>query len=329
MTTGLIIGKFMPLHRGHMYLIEHARQRVQRLVVIVYSIRAQPIPGPLRYEWLHELYPDVTVYHCDDEIPQYPHEHPDFWDLFIATLHRFMPTGPDVVFTSEDYGEELAQRLGARSEVVDLARKTFPVSGTAVRERPYAHWQYLPEPVRAYYTRKVVCLGAESTGKTTLSLRIAAHLGATWIPEYGRLYCEWYQSVQAQHDMDQIFRGQMVLEDWGRRHANRLLICDTDTLTSCIWNERYFQHYPEWMNREFEARLSHLYLLCDIDLPWVDDGVRDSGAERKWFHWRFVEELQSRRLPYVLVQGEGEHRFAAALHAIEQHFPDVVQALRQ
>ncbi|MGQ0603443.1 MAG: AAA family ATPase [Anaerolineales bacterium] len=328
MTTGLVIGKFLPPHRGHMHLMEYARACVQQLVVIVYSIQAQSIPGALRTQWLRELYPDVTVYHCDDEIPQYPYEHPDFWNIFVGTVRRFLSHGPDWVFTSEEYGEELAQRLGAQHAMVDLNRETYPISGTAVRENPYTNWHLIPEPVRAHYARKITFIGAESTGKTTLSLQIAAHLGATWIPEYGRLYYEMYRSVHEQHDMDLIFRGQMALEDWGMRRANRLLICDTDTLTSCVWNERYYQHYPEWMNREFEARKSHLHLLCNIDLPWIYDGVRDSGEQRQWFHRRFLEELHTRQLPYVLISGQGEARFDAALAAIRQHFPEAVAALR-
>ena len=175
-------------------------------------------------------------------------------------------------------------------------------------------------PQRKALIPKVTFIGAESTGKSTLSLKVAAHLGATWIPEYGRLYCEQVRSVVDQRDMDLIVLGQMALEDWGMRHAPRLLVCDTDVLTSCIWNERYFNHYPDWMSREFEKRRSDLFLVCDIDLPWVADDIRDSGGERRrWFHRRFLEELRARHLPHVLVSGNYAERFHRALTAVEQH----------
>jgi NadR type nicotinamide-nucleotide adenylyltransferase len=178
-------------------------------------------------------------------------------------------------------------------------------------------------------TPKITFIGAESTGKTTLSLKIAAHLSATWIPEYGRVYVEQVRSVVDQRDMDLIVLGQMALEDWGRRHAQRLLVCDTDMLTSCIWNERYFNHYPDWMSREFEQRRSDLFLLCDIDLLWVADEIRDSGGERRrWFHRRFLEELHARHLPYALISGTYDERFQRARDAITQRFPEVAATAR-
>jgi len=155
MSTGFTLGKFMPLHRGHMYLVDHARGRVGRLTVLVCSLTREPIPGALRYRWVRDLYPDVNVQHCTDENPSYPHEHPDFWNIWLRSIRRFCPTGPDVVFTSEAYGDQLAELLGARHELVDLKREKFPVSGMAVRERPGDHWDMLPPPVQAYFTEQM------------------------------------------------------------------------------------------------------------------------------------------------------------------------------
>ncbi|HEY4720238.1 MAG TPA: adenylyltransferase/cytidyltransferase family protein, partial [Anaerolineae bacterium] len=80
MTAGFLLGKFLPVHRGHMYIIEYGRSRVDHLTVLVCSLERDPIPGELRYGWVKQLFPDANVQHCDDEIPSYPHEHPDFWD---------------------------------------------------------------------------------------------------------------------------------------------------------------------------------------------------------------------------------------------------------
>lgn len=328
-TTGLIIGKFLPPHHGHLHLIEQARRQVDHLTVLVCSLQREPIPGVLRYQWLKELCPSVNVQHCTDENPSYPEEHPDFWSIWVRSIRKFVPTGPDWVFTSEAYGDELARRLSARHALVDLERRAFPVSGTAVRENPYAYWEMLPEPVRAYYTRKVALAGAESTGKTTLAMKLAERLPTQWTEEYGRRYVEQVRAVETQADMDLIALGQTALEDRAIRQANRILICDTDLLATLIWNERYFHHYPPWMNDLYEARRSHLYLLCDIDLPWIADGYRDSGSDerRAWFHRRFLEELQARQLPYVLIRGDAEQRLTTALQAVEQHFPQAVAAL--
>ena len=151
MTTGFILGKFMPLHRGHMYLIEYASERVDQLIVLVCSLKRESIPGELRYGWVRDLYPAVNVLHCADEVPSYPHEDPDFWNIWLRLIRRFVSIGPDVVFTSETYGDKLAEILGARHECVDLARARFNVSGSAVRANPRLYWDLLPPPVQAYY----------------------------------------------------------------------------------------------------------------------------------------------------------------------------------
>jgi HTH-type transcriptional repressor of NAD biosynthesis genes len=114
--TGLIIGKFMPPHRGHQYLIDQALRHVAGpdLTVLVCSLAAEPITGAIRYAWMNELYPGANVQHLTDELPSEPQDHPRFWELWVAAIRRFVPTGPDLVFTSEAYGDELAARLGAR-----------------------------------------------------------------------------------------------------------------------------------------------------------------------------------------------------------------------
>lgn len=151
MTTGFILGKFLPVHRGHMYIIDYARSRVDHLTVLVCTLQRDPIPGELRYGWVRQLFPHVNVQHCDGEIPSYPYEHPDFWNIWLHTIRRYCPTGPEVVFTSETYGDRLAEILGARHECVDLARSKFNISGSAVRANPRAYWDMIPPPVQVYY----------------------------------------------------------------------------------------------------------------------------------------------------------------------------------
>src|SRR5687768_9683832 len=77
--SGMLLGKFMPPHLGHVYLCEFARSYVRDLTIIVGTLPSEPIPGELRYAWMKELFPDVRVVHLAEELPQYPHEHPDFW----------------------------------------------------------------------------------------------------------------------------------------------------------------------------------------------------------------------------------------------------------
>lgn len=154
MTTGLIWGKFMPLHNGHLYLIDQARSQVDTLTILLCSVQSQPIPGALRYQWLKTLYPTLDVQHCSDEIPQYPQEvasPAEYWAIWLPVLRRYLPHGLDFLFTSEKYGDTLAPMLGARHICIDPLRLTYPVSGSAIRQNPQAYWGSLPPPVQQYY----------------------------------------------------------------------------------------------------------------------------------------------------------------------------------
>ena len=185
---GMILGKFMPPTQGHRYLAGFTARLCDRLTVLVCSKPGQSIPGHCRAAWMRDMLPHCDVVHIPDDLPDTPEEHPEFWKLWLAVIHRAVPGAIDLVCTSEDYGPELARRVGAAYLPVDRCRNGVPVSGTLMRADPYANWRHLPEAVRSWYCRRVVVFGPESTGKSTLAERLARHYGTVWVPEYARGY---------------------------------------------------------------------------------------------------------------------------------------------
>jgi NadR type nicotinamide-nucleotide adenylyltransferase len=159
---GLVIGKFLPPHRGHQYLIETARSQSEKLVVMVCDRAGDPIPAQLRADWIRELHPGAVVMVIDD------HHDPDDSELWAKLTIQWLSGPPDAVFTSEDYGDRYAALMGSTHICVDRARRHVPCSGTAVRADPYAMWDFIDPPVRGWYAKRVCALGAESTGTTTL-----------------------------------------------------------------------------------------------------------------------------------------------------------------
>ena len=317
-TSGMVLGKFMPPHLGHIYLVEFARNYVDRLTVVVGTLAREPIPGELRYRWMKELFPDVNVVHLTDENPQEPHEHPDFWDIWRDSLKRVLPGPVDHVFTSEPYGRKLAEVLGATSVPVDLARTAQPVSGTKVREDPMGHWAYLPRCVRPYFVRRICIFGPESTGKSTLARDLAARFGTVHVPEYARAHLEWQDGKIVAGDIPRIARGQMAAEDALARSAHRLLFCDTDLITTTIWSDVLFGSCPDWIRAEADRRGYELYLLTGVDVPWVADSVRYLPEERRSFFDRCRQELDRRGRSYVVLNGSWDERLATATAAVER-----------
>jgi NadR type nicotinamide-nucleotide adenylyltransferase len=313
----MLLGKFLPPHLGHVYLAEFARAYCTELTVVVGSLAREPIPGALRHAWMSELASGARVVHMTDEVPQEPSEHPDFWQIWHDCLMKHLGSYPEVVFASETYGKRLAEVLHARFVPVDLARSAVPVSGTAIREDPMTHWAYIPRCVRPYFARRVCVFGPECTGKSTLARRLAAHYGTAVVPEYARAHLAAQDGALGPTDIPLIARGQMASEDALARNAERVLICDTDVRTTVLWSEALFGQCPDWIRTEAARRRYDLYLLTDIDVPWVQDGVRYLPGERASFMARCERALGEQGAPVVRVRGSAAERFAIARDAVD------------
>jgi NadR type nicotinamide-nucleotide adenylyltransferase len=320
MTLGLVVGKFYPPHRGHKLLIDTARSHVDRLVVLLPVHPSQTIPGALRKAWLEEIHPDCEIHMVPDELDDDSRQ----WATFtVAHLGR----APDVVFTSEEYGPHYAGFMGCRHVMVDQARANVPCSGTMIRAAPLEHLDFLEPCVRAYFVRRVVLIGAESTGKTTLAAELATHYRTPWVAEYGREY--WEKKV-AGLDMNGPLPGwkdeefvhiageQQRRENAAARTANKVLICDTNAFATGTWYERYCGRRHPAVDALGMQDVVHLYLLAEPDFPFVQDGFRDGENIRDWMHGRFVEETKRTGVATVRLRGTPTERKEAACAVIDQ-----------
>jgi NadR type nicotinamide-nucleotide adenylyltransferase len=258
------------------------------------------------------------VIHLTEELPQQPVEHPEFWTLWRTSLQRVLPGSPDYVFASEDYGERLAAELGAEFVAVDRSRSVVPVSGTAIRNDPVGHWDYLPRCVRPYFLRRVCLFGPESTGKTTLARRLAERFETVAVPEYARPLLEAQGGRIEPEDIPRIARGQLASEEALARNARGVLFCDTDLLTTTIWSDVLFGSCPEWVRLEAGRRTYDLYLLLDVDVPWMTDVVRYLPDQRRAFFDRCRLALEERGRPFVVITGDWERRLTTAIAAVER-----------
>lgn len=314
MVTGFVIGKFYPLHLGHTYLLDVAQSHCDRLIVCVCDKVGQDLPGAVRAAWIRELHPEADVRVIPDTLPDGDSR---AWAEYTV---RILGSPPDVVFTSEDYGPAYARLMGSRHVMVDRARTHTPVSGTAVRADALSQWEFLAPPVRAYYAKRVVVLGAESTGTTTLAQALAGHFGTVWVPEYGREYTE-RKVAQAERSWSSeefvhIAAEQARREDEAARHANRLLVCDTDPWTTMLWHERYLGRNNQKVADIARGRRVDLYLLTGDEIPFVQDGTRDGVHIRHAMHRRFRDRLQRRGVPFSVLIGSPRRRLERAVELV-------------
>jgi len=313
----LILGKFMPPHKGHCYLADFARRCVDELVILVCSLEDDPIPGAQRVAWMRALFPDCRVIAVTEDLPQTPADHPDFWALWRSAIQRLVPEPVDWVFSSEPYGDQLAEILSARHIPVDPKRETVPVSGAQIRTAPMRHWAQIPALVQPWFLKKVCLFGPESVGKSTLSAQLAKHYHTTFVAEFARTLLNVKEGTCELGDIPVIARGQLASEDAASQLANRILFCDTDLVTTTIWSHVLFGECPPWIERLAAERSYDLYLLLDIDVPWIADEQRCLREYRAEFMQLCVDALQRQQRPYQIIRGPWETRFKQACQWVD------------
>jgi len=318
---GLALGKFWPLHAGHSNLINTALAQCRRVTVQLLVHPDEDIPLETRASWIREVHPSARLVSAYDDAPV-DFDDPAVWDRHMLVIKALLDAPVDAVFTSDDYGGELARRLNAHWVQVDPGRRENAISGTAVRANPEAFWNELSPCVRAHYVRRVVVTGAESTGTTTLARMLAAHLGCPWVGEFGR---EWSETRPEgpfapwrSDEFVAIAQTQIAREDEAARVTpNRWLICDTDALATTLWHERYMGHASAAVG-EVAARHPSPFarILTGDDIPFVQDGLRDGEHIRHAMQQRFRDAIagpEGRRAPWIEVRGGVEERLAASL----------------
>lgn len=167
--------------------------------------------------------------------------------------------------------------------------------------------------------KRVVVTGSESTGKTTLARDLAEHFGTIWVPEYARGYCDERGPNLTFDDVEPIARGQIDECDTAIAGARRdLIVLDTDLLSTAIYSRHYYGECPAWIDAAVRDRRGDLYLLCDIDVPWTPDAVRDRPRQRAEVQALFREGLEALGAHVVDVRGTWEERFPIAVGAVER-----------
>ncbi len=163
---------------------------------------------------------------------------------------------------------------------------------------------------------RIAITGPESTGKSQLAEVLAKHFNTTWVPEFARTYLEKLDRPYQFEDIECIAKGQLASEEAFAEKANGLLFCDTDCLVTKIWAEFKYGRCPQWIEDSFKSHIYDLYLLCDIDLPWEYDPLREHPDQRSILFNLYLEALKLQGLPYFVIKGHGDERSKNAINII-------------
>lgn len=167
--------------------------------------------------------------------------------------------------------------------------------------------------------KKIVITGPESTGKTELTIKLAQHYNTTYVPEYAREYIENLNRKYTYDDVETIAKKQINLANHLSNKESTILFLDTYLIITKVWFKWVYNKCPGWLLKSIEEMKIDLFILCNIDLPWIDDPVRENGGENRIRLFKeYKKELDTYGFNYKIVSGFGEERFRNALQYINE-----------
>lgn len=298
MKKGFLIGKFYPFHLGHAALMQEALQHCDRLRVLVCAAASENISGQQRATWIRSHFAQenrisVEIFHYDETLlPNTSASSQEVSRIWANALKPLMRE-EKFIFSSEPYGDFVAECMNIQH--IRIKDET-PIRATRIRENPYKHWDYIPDSVKPYYQKKIVLLGTESTGKTTLTDYLCSQIqGAIAVYEAGRDIVGQSEQVTSE-DITNI-----LAEHTRRIHAAEqtlapFIIIDTDWQITLSYSRFFLHTAPPISDDIRRTHKANLYLYLNAEAPYIQDGTRlplDLRNALDLSHRAVLEEMQT------------------------------------
>lgn len=321
MRHGLVLGKFMPLHNGHLGLINFAARHCDTLTVLLCAEKKEIIPGHVRLQWLKKEIAGNSIIelfeYSDEELPNTSVSSIEVSSKWSAVLKERYPF-VNIIFASEQYGNFLAALMNISCMLYDEKRIRFPVSASQISEHPFAYWEHIPASVKNYYTKKVFIVGTESTGKSILTEKLAMHYNTVFVPEMARDIIEHTEEC-TYDDLAKIaaYHANKIINMFPL--ADKLLFIDTDinitrSYAAFLFNKELL--VPGWVE---EANKGDLYIFLEPDCPLVQDGTRLDEDNRNKLSRSHENMLNKNNISYIRICGDWDSRLKKAIEIIEEN----------
>ncbi len=167
--------------------------------------------------------------------------------------------------------------------------------------------------------KKIVIIGGESTGKSTLCKQLAAYYKTAWVPEYAREYLEQLTRPYGKEDLLKIAKGQLKLEKRLESNAKNILFCDTDLFVIKVWSEHKYGVCEPYILSKIEKQKYDAYIVTSPDMPWVYDRLREHPDQkrREYFFEKYINLVKGQGVPFIVVKGIEEERLKTAISFLE------------
>ncbi|MCO4294224.1 AAA family ATPase [Solitalea sp. MAHUQ-68] len=322
MVKAFVFGKFLPFHTGHEALIRFALSKCDFLTVLVCCSDKEAIDGSLRKSWIEESFADHKILdirimnYNEDELPNTSVSSREVSKVWSDQFKVLLPDY-NLLITSEPYGDYVAEFMGIKHICFDRERKMVPVSATAIRNNTVANWNFLSKGAKPFFCVKVVLLGTESTGKSTIANKLAQHYACSIVAETGRDLIPDSKTL--------VYDDLVLVAD---EHAKRitdavagdnlLVIIDTDVHITKSYSRFIFNKELKVDADIMQANQAHLYLYLNNDATYFQDGTRLEAEARDRLDLSHRKILGENNIRYVEIKGNWTERFEKACECIDE-----------
>ena len=329
--VGMYGGSFNPLHMGHVDCIIRAANMCKELyIVLSIGHNRGEIDGRIRYRWIYQLTKhigNVKIITLEDEAASKAEYDEKYWQSDADKVKAAVGKPIDVVFCGSDYDENsFWNKCYPESKLYIFPRND--ISSTEIRKDPYAHWDWIPNIAKPYYVKKVLLMGGESTGKSTLTINLANRFNTNYIDEAGRDISErsGTDMMMLSEDFTEILLQHKLNEIKAIEHSNKVIFEDTDALIT-----QFFMGFLEDPGIEKNKALSdaidalnsyNLILFLEPDVEFVQDGDRSEEIRdnREKYSDQIKDLILSHGKRFVIVSGSYEERYEKAIAEVNRLF---------
>jgi len=322
MVKAFVFGKFLPFHTGHEAMIRFALTKCDFLTVLICCSDKENILATTRKKWIEKTFElDKNI-----EVKTFNYFESEFPNTSVSSLEvskiwssKFKELFPDysLLITSEEYGNYVASFMKIEHVAFDISRQIFPVSATSVRNDIFTNWTFVPNSVKPDFIIKVVILGTESTGKTTLTNQLAKHFNCSVVKEAGRDLIDNSNTFEF-NDLHFVATEHAKQIDIAVLGNSPLIIIDTDIHTTKSYANFIFNKILKVKSNIYNSNKANLYLYLNNEVEYVQDGTRLSENDRNLLDISHRKILKQYNIDLIEIKGNWEHRFEQAVMTIKQ-----------
>lgn len=322
MTKAFVFGKFLPFHKGHEAMLNFALSKCDFLTVLVCCSDKESMPDTYRKTWIEKAFEERknieirTFNYLESELPNTSETSESVSKIWADIFKEQLPDY-SLLITSEEYGNIVAAFMNIQHIAFDIPKKIFPVSATALRNDVFANWKFLPDSVKPDFAVKVVILGTECTGKTTLTEKLAKHFNCSFVLEAGRDIIPNSNSFTFA-DLHLVATEHAKRIDKTILVHSPLVIIDTDIHTTKSYSQFTFEKELEISANIYNSNKANLYLYLNNDVEYLQDGTRLSETERNLLDLSHRQVLTDHNIDIIEIKGDWDERFKKAVEQVNK-----------